>query len=239
MSDARVILHARSREIRAMQRYIAALERGDAPILASAKHGTVGFRRTDETLVFNSIKASFIIMLYNLAEAIVVSTIDEIFRRVDGEGLGYDRVVSEIRDFWLKLRAARIRQGGSEKFMDLVKEAIDSALSKEGLSAFEREEIRKGYMGNVDAKLIRQIASDFAIPLTPRRSTRGGEKLRWIKDHRNDLGHGTYSFSEVGADQTADDLRDTSVRVRRFLFDAVLSFERYLDTRAYAVPRVA
>ena len=221
-----------------MQRYIAALDAGEVS-LSSGRHSTAARNRPEETLVLNSIKEGFIMMLYNLADAIVVSTIAEIFRRVHRERLGYDSVASEIRDFWLRRRVARIRQGGSDKFMELVKEAIDSALSKEGLSALGREEIRRGYGGNVDAQVIRDIASGFAIPLAPRRSSRGGEKLLWVKDHRNDLGHGTYSFSEVGAGQTAEDLRDTSVRVRRFLFDAVLSFERYLDDRAYAVSRVA
>lgn len=239
MSDARVILVARSREIRAMQRYIAGLESAETPIFAIGRHGSAIFKRTEETLVLNSVKAAFIVMLYNLAEAIVVSTIDEIFRRVKGDDLGYDRVASEIREFWLLRRIARIRQGGTDKFMELVKDAIDSALSKEGLCAFDREEIRKSYAGNVDAKVIRGIALDFAVPLIPRKSSRGGEKLRWIKDHRNDLGHGIYSFSEVGAEQTSSDLRDTSIRVRRFLFDAVVAFERYLDTRAYALPSVA
>ncbi len=228
MSDAREILITRSREIRAMQRYISSLDRGDVKVASNA------VSRAEESIVVNSIKAAFIMMLYNLAEAIVVSTIHEVFRRVNTEDLGYDQVALEIREFWLKQRMARLRLGKPETHMQLVKEAIESALGKEGLGFFKPEEIRKGYAGNVDAKVIREIAAQFSVVLTPRKSTRGGEKLLAIKNNRNDLGHGIFSFSEVGATQTADDLRDTSVRVRRFLSDAVLSFDRYLSNRGYA-----
>lgn len=234
MSDARQILHSRCKEIRATQRYIASLERGDVSILVADRHGTSAFKRTEETLVLNSIKAAFIVMLYNLAEAVVVSTINEIYCRVKVENLGYNLVASEIRDFWLQRRIMRIRQSGPEKYMELVKEAIDSALSSDGLEHFDQEEIRRSYSGNVDARIIRDMAANFAVPLLLRRSTRNGEKLRWVKENRNHLGHGVYSFSEVGATQSANDLRETSIRVRRFLSDAVLAFDRYLNARGYA-----
>ena len=131
-------------------------------------------KKAEESLVQNSIKAAFVMMLYNLAEAIVVSTIHEIFQRVRDEGLGYDAVADQIRDFWIERRAIRIKNGGSEKHSELIREAISTALRKEGLQPFEREEIRRSYLGNVDARLIRELAEGFALPLTPRKSSRGG-----------------------------------------------------------------
>jgi hypothetical protein len=228
MSDARDILIARSKEIRAMQRYILGLDRGELSVA-----GPSNVRR-DSVLIQNSIKAAFIMMLYNLAEAIVVSTVHEIFSRVGTEGLGFDRVAAAIRGFWIEQRAARIRHGSSETHAALIREAIETALGKEGLKPFERDEIRKSYGGNVDGRVIRDIAAKFSVVFTPRKSAQGGQRLLTIKSTRNDLGHGIFSFSEVGATQSAGDLRETSIRVRRFLFDAVQAFDRYLVQKEYA-----
>jgi hypothetical protein len=233
MSDARDILILRSKEIRAMQRYVLAFDRGDLSVAPR------GGRREDATLIQNSIKAAFIMMLYNLAEAVVVSTIHEIFYRVGTEGLGFDRVATAIRSFWVEQRAARIRHGSSETHATLIREAIETALGKEGLKPFERDEIRRSYGGNVDGRVIREIAARFSVVFAPRKSSQGGQRLLSIKGTRNDLGHGIFSFSEVGATQSAGDLRETSVRVRRFLFDAVQAFDRYLRLKEYALAEVA
>jgi hypothetical protein len=230
MSDARDILILRSKEIRAMQRYVLALDRGELSV-ASARN-----RREDATLIQNSVKAAFIMMLYNLAEAVVVSTIHEVFQRVGSDGLGFDQVAVAIQTFWLEQRAAKIRHGSSETHAALIREAIETALGREGLKPFERDDIRKSYGGNVDGRVIREIAARFSVVFTPRKSSQGGQRLLAIKSTRNDLGHGIFSFSEVGSTQSAGDLRETSVRVRRFLFDAVQAFDQYLRLKGYAVP---
>ncbi len=231
MTDARRIFVDRSREIRAIQRFVVIL--GSEPGSSTMPSLSV----TDQTLVANSIKATFLMMLYNLAEAVVVSTIHEIFVRVDAEALGYDHVAEEIRAFWLDRRMWQIREGRTETHARLVKEAIDSALEKRGLSKFSPEEVRKGYSGNVDARVIRSVAAAFDVPLKSRPSGQGGSRLLQIKKLRNDLGHGTFSFSEIGADQSPGELRETSIRVRRFLADAVVAFDHYLDSRRYATLR--
>lgn len=229
MSNARIILLDRSKEIRAMQRYLVALDRTAAGKMMVPSGGA------DLSLVQNSIKAAFLMMLYNLSEAIVVSTIHEIFERVSTEALGYNRVASDIQAFWIDRRAERIRQGSAATYAKLIREAIDTALTNEGLESFDREEIRKSYAGNVDGRVIRDLADQFSINLPTRQSARGGNNLRTVKQHRNDLGHGIFSFSEVGRNYTAGDLRDISIRVRRFLSDAILAFEAYMGTRGYSL----
>jgi len=229
MSEARELLKQRSSEIRAMQRFITHLDRGTFSL------GGAGLLSFEESLVQNCIKATFVMMIYNLAEAIVVSTIHEIFQRVRNEGWGYESVVEEIRFFWIERRAIRIKNGGVEKHAELIKDAIDSALRKQGLEPFDREEIRRSYLGNVDGRLIRQISENFAFPMLPHSSAHGGRWLLQIKETRNNLGHGIYSFSEVGSNLSASDLRDMSIRVRRFLMDTVQAFERYLSIQSYAV----
>ena len=74
-----------------MQRYLVALDRTAAGNMMVPSGGA------DLSLVQNSIKAAFLMMLYNLSEAIVVSTIHEIFERVSTEALGYNRVAADIR----------------------------------------------------------------------------------------------------------------------------------------------
>ena len=54
-----------------------------------------------------------------------------------------------------------------------------------------------------------------------------------VKDNRNDLGHGSKSFAEVGKDKSADELIEIQNKVVEYLRQILENIETYLDNQEY------
>ena len=108
----------------------------------------------------------------------------------------------------------------------LVKGAVDDVAAS--LSA---DDLR--FSGNLDAARIRKTCLDHGVSSKVHPRAKGGEKLRLVKDKRNDLAHGNLSFAECGRDYTLPQLveirRETLVFVRGILRNV----ERHTAGKAY------
>ncbi len=60
-----------------------------------------------------------------------------------------------------------------------------------------------------------------------------------IKANRNDLAHGIKSFTEVGRDQTTDELLEIKNKVIRYLKQILQNIETYLENAEYLDAAVA
>lgn len=56
-----------------------------------------------------------------------------------------------------------------------------------------------------------------------------GEDLLTIKNKRNHLAHGNFSFAEIGKDYTTGDLNAFSKSTYLFLLDVIDQYQRFID----------
>ncbi len=88
--------------------------------------------------------------------------------------------------------------------------------------------------GNIDSKLIRETAKKYGFysPTDDKKIT-NGEDLYLVKKNRNDLAHGSKSFTEVGKEKGADELIKIKNQVVEYLEGILKKVETYIDKQEY------
>jgi hypothetical protein len=88
--------------------------------------------------------------------------------------------------------------------------------------------------GNLDAREIRKIAKDYGFSCqTNAQITKNGRELLTVKNKRNDLAHGIFSFCDCGKDYTIEDLLKIKKQVIPYLREILQNIEQYIQTEAY------
>lgn len=221
-TEASEILNSRTAEIREFSKFLIQLEQGTSKAGAST--------------VLSTAKATFAIQNYSLAEAVVVSILNELSKTIESDCHHFAELTTEVQKFWVTERARMMRASVEKTLSEAMWEAILAGSSANGLKAIPEQELRKAFLGNVDARAIRALFDRLALKTNFRAAARDGNKLRRVKEDRNNLAHGIYSFSEVGRNYTAVELREVSIRIRCYLMDLIRSFERYMKNYEYLSP---
>lgn len=95
-----------------------------------------------------------------------------------------------------------------------------------------RKKIEDLFSGNVDARKIRDTATEYGFShLTDYAKTGHGLDLLIIKSNRNDLAHGYKSFAEVGKEETADELLEIKKKTVSYLREILQNIEQYLSKK--------
>jgi hypothetical protein len=90
------------------------------------------------------------------------------------------------------------------------------------------------FSGNVDAKLLREVAETYGFSAdTDAVKTHGGKDLLTIKAYRNDLAHGNKTYDDVGREFTARNLLELGLRALAYMEDILKNVADYLDAEAY------
>jgi hypothetical protein len=92
------------------------------------------------------------------------------------------------------------------------------------------------FSGNINAKTIYDLAKKYGFsPNTDPKLTNNGQALRVVKDKRNDLAHGVFSFQEVGKDFTEQDLLKIKDQVIAYLSQILDNIEDYINNKGFRV----
>ena len=105
--------------------------------------------------------------------------------------------------------------------MSIAKTVLDNEIL-----SFERDCIN--ISGNIDAKKIREIIKQFGG-----NEISNGRDLKTIKDKRNNLAHGEFTFSEIGKDYTVKDLVDYKDETKQYLSSVLDEIQDYIDNQKY------
>ncbi|MBP5400186.1 MAG: hypothetical protein J6Y35_00985 [Bacteroidales bacterium] len=100
-----------------------------------------------------------------------------------------------------------------------------SILDNEILS-FKRDCIN--ISGNIDAQKIRDIIKQFGG-----NEISNGRDLKTIKDKRNNLAHGEFTFSDIGKDYTVSDLIVYKNEASNYLSNVLDEIQKYIDNQKY------
>lgn len=182
---------------------------------------------TAESILFRVQKANLILMLYNLVESTVSNSIKAIREAIHNNvDVNFDCLKAEIKkEILIDLKNATI---SAENF---IKESrvISNDIIKLSFS------IRAISNGNIDREAITRLSQvyGFNISNSDFEETGHGNTLEAIRKKRNDLAHGTYSFSQVGKEYSLQDLESLKNKTVKYLGNIVSNIESYLDTQSY------
>lgn len=161
-------------------------------VMVEIDNGNPNIQTVDNTRFYKIMKSNFLLMLYNLVEACIVSGMMEIYEDLKNDNCSYNQVIREIQDIWSKYKINEIYGPATERVayenrvQEIIRDITTNApiiLSKDAL----------GISGNLNAKKIKNICDKHRIRY---RLATPGESLERVKRERNSLAHGDVSFSD-------------------------------------------
>lgn len=200
-------------------------------IMVEIDNGSANINTIDNRRFYKIMKSNFLLMLYNLVEACIVSGMMEIYEDLKNNGCSYNQVIREIQDIWSKSKINEIYGPATERtaYENRVHQIIQDittntpiVLSKDAL----------GISGNLNARKIKEICDKHRIRY---RLQNQGESLERVKRERNSLAHGDVSFSDCARDLTIGDLENIKDEVIQFLLDILNGMKDYYDQKLYKI----
>lgn len=201
-------------------------------VMVDIDNGNPDIHTADNTRFYKIMKSNFLLMLYNLVEACVVSGMMEIYENLKNDNCSYNQAICEIREIWSKNQIHEIygpttgRVTYENRVQQIIQHITTNApiiLSKDAL----------GIRGNLNAKKIKDICDKHRIRY---RLATSGESLERIKRERNNLAHGDVSFSDCARDLTINDLENIKDEVILFLMGILTGMNDYYNQKAYKLP---
>lgn len=172
--------------------------------------------RQDELL--RTMKASALLLLYNLMESTVTNAVQAIYDDLEQKGITYNQCRLEVRKLMLKNLKHHDVDKIVHKLLPIEQKIAHEPFEKDGIVS-----------GNVDAKKIRTIAQQYGM----RKPRADGSDLYTVKLHRNDLAHGVKSFSDVGKAYAIQDVQRFKKHIAKYLKSFLANVATYLDNQDY------
>lgn len=86
--------------------------------------------------------------------------------------------------------------------------------------------------GNIDTQEIRKITQQIGWE-----QSKDGRELVTIKNKRNNLAHGEYTFSDIGKEYSIKDLEELKNKTLLYLDDVLSKVETYIAEERYKLKR--
>lgn len=199
------------------------LDRGECRIVCQTLIGEEEIMHIDSELS-KILKANGFILLYNLIESTVRKSIDAILNVVKDEGLTYRTLSDKLKKLWIK---QEIKNINANEIGIKVLNIAESILNNE-LLLLKQECIT--ISGNIDAQKIREIAQMVGYD-----EPKDGAALKTIKDKRNHLAHGEYTFAEIGKEFSVKDLMTFKQKTEEHLKHVLTNVEEYINNKKFRV----
>lgn len=222
MNTTKTEYQKRLKEVETYLDTIKLLDKGTCTIECIDISGNKHIQQIDSELA-KILKANGFLILYNLIEATVRHSIAAILSSIAEDGLSYRKLSSKLRNIWIGQEIKGVTERGILK--NKVAELSETILNN-NLLAFEKECIN--ISGNIDAHKIREIAKKFGYA-----ESSDGRCLHTIKEKRNKLAHGEYTFSDVGKEYTSKDLITFKDETVTFIEDVLNKVETYINNKGY------
>jgi hypothetical protein len=221
MKDVRRDFQERCNEINLYFSFLENIITKDGKILYSDK----STEKIDPILI-KTFKANGFLLLYNLTESSIKKAVEAIFEEIIRRGVKYEEAKDHIK----------IKTDEFVLTVNSISEDIFSyCLSvKEKTTDTQPQYIKELFSGNVHAETIRGLAKKFGFSFTTTpKITNNGKALETVKDRRNELAHGIYSFQEVGKDYTEIELIKMKNQVIAYLSQILDNIEDYINNKDY------
>lgn len=200
-------------------------------IMVKIENGSSDIHTGDNSRFYKIMKSNFLLMLYNLVEACIVSGMMEIYEDLKNEGCSYNQVIQQIQDIWAKYKINEIYGPTTERvaYENRI-QAIIKNITTNSPIILSKGALRIG--GNLNAKKITDICKSHNICY---QLSTSGEHLEQVKNKRNYLAHGDVSFSECARDLAISDLEKYKDDVILFLANILDGMKNYYDNKLYKI----
>lgn len=182
------------------------------------------------------LKANLFILLYNLVESSFKKTLTKLIAEINDSQSTFGILIPEIRKVWLEdetkyfsVPAPKIN-GKTGIKLDHYYSIIED-ICEHILTIPETPKIS----GNLDEQSIRKLSAKYGVLLQTLERIKA-EKLRIVKDKRNDLAHGDITFLECGQVETPESLENIKNQVITFMKAILDEFDIYIQTKSYKIP---
>jgi len=168
------------------------------------------------------LKANGFLLLYNLIEATIRKSIDAVLNSIHSSSISFKVLSDKLQTIWLKQETKGLSLANNQdKIMLMIKTILDN----EFLS-FKRDCI--DISGNIDAQKIRDILKQIGG-----NEISDGRELKIIKDKRNNLAHGEFTFSEIGRDVLVSELIEYKNKTKDYLSNVLAEINDYIESQKY------
>ena len=175
-----------------------------------------------DTELSTILKANGFLLLYNLIEATVRSSIDAVLNSMRTSSVTFRDLSDNLKKIWIKQETKSINsETNYEKILQIAKNILENEIL-----SFEKDCIN--ISGNIDAQKIRNILKQFGG-----HEISNGRDLKTIKDKRNNLAHGEFTFSEIGKDYTVQELIDYKDETKNYLSNVLDEIQDYIGNQKY------
>ncbi|HED3064980.1 TPA: hypothetical protein R4057_001933 [Kluyvera ascorbata] len=173
----------------------------------------------------NILKSSAHMMLYNQVENTARGCIESIYDHLQDSEVSY----TSLRDkFQINILHRIISDNETGKSLY---QKIGTDISKKIISASMN--IRKEFNGNVCKPVLHKITQAYGITVENSPECRNGIDLDLLKDIRNELAHGSTSFSRKGQIDPLQEVVERSQRIDIYLRLLISATEEYITTSGY------
>jgi hypothetical protein len=228
MNNTKSEFNKRTSEIDKYFHFLEMLDKGQCSISCLPITGTATTEVIDIELI-KILKANGFILLYNLIESVIRQSIVEIFSVVQSKNLTFQKISEKLKNLWISQHTFAFRKGtesiNHDKIHKLLFSVANSIIDKEIM------QIKANCFtisGNIDAEAIRYIARKIGFD-----TSLNGRELETIKEKRNHLAHGIFSFCEIGQDYSVQDLQRFKQNTYIHLTDVLGKMENYLTNKSY------
>lgn len=182
-----------------------------------------------------TLRASAILLLYNLLEATTILAIDEIHIHISTKtSLLYKDANDAFKKIWLEYKYNNFVEKSSKQILNDLQN-IDNEQIIIYIETVDRSEYLKKikgvtFSGKIDAQQVRSFATKYGFP---ENINNKGNSLLDIKNQRNALAHGETSFTKCGQDYGYQRLTEMKDNAISFLQEFLDNIENYLIEEEY------
>src|SRR5690606_28973860 len=113
-------------------------------------------------------------------------------------------------------------------------ELMEIAYLQQSVTCFPEDDVQPT-SGNVDARWIRALASCYGFSADCGPTARNGADLLKVKDRRNGLAHGNYTFADCGKDFATLEVKGIAESTISYLADVVNNVSQFLANREFSI----
>lgn len=197
-------------------------------IMMDIDNNSCGIRTIDNSKFVRILKSNFLLMLYNLVEACIVSGMLEIYESLKNSECGYDDLTEEIQKIWSDTKIRNIYKSSApiSSYINSVQEIINQVITDQPIFL---NRAALNISGNLDAKKIKTLCDKHGI----RYVVPDGNCLKTVKEKRQNLAHGDESFGDCARDMTLSQLKDFKDGVFSFISAILKGMKNYYDNKLY------
>lgn len=199
----------------------------------SANQQGIPTQTPEVSLVSSVVRSNVKIMIYNIIEYTVTSLVQAIYDQIKEDQCGYADVSEKLRIIWHRTRmhsSINNPNANNNTAERVSKELLDHAVANNALRFEARHSLASG---NLDGNKILQLFDDHGVSVHTANSGYREDELKDIKNRRNDLAHGSVSFTEAGSQITTSELAELLGHVDSFLTQLRKDVIDYLDAEEY------